>query len=192
MTGQTVLNYSISGFYVTRTLIEPWNELSPTIFCVPHLDGSAYGIPVSSSRFSLKTFFTLYASENIFQDLMEKVGWDEWQPPYIVFRFLEACRLMTSLGALRLTPSPSSDFHFKTSVRRQFHQIHVERQYWTIEVEENRKAFRFNGVEKILPPLKTSLMLTQATSTLDHVLIISWIIWLQNVEPFCIIKVLLN
>lgn len=149
MTGQAVLNYSISGFDVTRTLIEPWNEFSTTGFSVPHLNDPPTGSRFfSSSRFSLKTFFTLYASENIFQDLMEKVGWDEWQPPYIVFLFLEACRLMTSLGAFKLTPSPSSDFHFKTSVRRQFHQIHVERQYWTIEGEENRKAFRFNSAEK--------------------------------------------
>lgn len=80
---------------------------------------------------------------------MEKVekivGWDEWQPSYIMFLFLEACQFMTSLKSSRLTLSPSSDFHSEPSVRRQFFQIHIQRQYWTIEGEENRKIFRFKN-----------------------------------------------
>lgn len=181
MTGQTVLNYSISGLDATRTLIYPRNEISSTRFSVSALDDPPTG-PLVFSHLILKTFFTLYASENISRDLMEKVeekvGWDEWQPSYIVFLFLEACQLMTSLKTSRITLSPSSEFHSQPSVRRQLRQIQI---HGRSKEKKIGKCSALKAASIILPPLKTSLMLTQAASTLDHVLII----FVNNLDAKC-------
>lgn len=141
MTGQTV-NYSISGFDVTRTLIEPWNDFFVDQILRPTSQRSANGNSGFPSFFLVKDiFYTLRIGKHFTRfNGKSRMRW----MTTVLQRVLIPWGMSINDVSQGFKPhaSPSSDFHFETSVRRQFHQIHIQRQYWTIEAEENRKTFR--------------------------------------------------